>query len=143
MITISDNGCGVALGDILGWGGQNASLRSNGYTGTNLATPQQTSARDVATLFERVYRGTLNSPNANAAFLGLLKNQQVNNRLPLGLPGGTVFAHKTGDLDGYLHDAGIVYGPKTDYLVVVMGSPGVTYNQFVPLSQQLWNYFQQ
>ena len=142
MITISDNGCGLALGDMINWGAQNPSLKAKGYTGTDLATPQQTSPHDVAKLMESLYQGTLNSPNSNAHFLGLLKNQRVNNRLPLGLPSGTVIAHKTGDLDGYFHDAGIVYGPKTDYLVVVMGSPGTNFAQFIDISSKLWAHFE-
>ncbi len=52
-----------------------------------------------------------------------MKDQRINNRLPAGLPAGTSIAHKTGDLDGYVHDAGIVYGPKTDYLIVMTSGP--------------------
>ncbi len=147
MITVSDNGCGNALGNILGWGKQNTGLKADGFNGTNLATLQQTNARDVAILFERLYQGTLNSPNSNEAFMTLLKRQRVNNRLPIGLPAGTQIAHKTGDLYDVIHDAGIVYGPKTDYLVVVMSggwkSPGTTPPKFANLSRQLWSFFQQ
>jgi beta-lactamase class A len=79
--------------------------------------------------------------------MDLLKDQRVNNRLPQGLPGGTVIAHKTGDLDGVVHDAGIVYGPKTNYLVVVTSgpwnAPGNAPAMFADLSRQLWNYFEQ
>jgi beta-lactamase class A len=142
MINISDNGCGLALGDIVGWGASNPALKAAGYTGTDLATPQQTNPRDVARLMESIYRGSLNSPASNAHFLSLLKDQRVNNRLPLGLPSSTVIAHKTGDLDGFIHDAGIVYGPKTDYLVVMMGSPTTNYSQFVDLSAKLWAHFE-
>ena len=148
MITISDNTCGRALGTIIGWGNQNASLNADGYPATNLTgVYPQTSAADIATLFERVYNNTLNSPSSNSAFLDLLKGQLVNNRLPLGLPAGTTIAHKTGDLDGYVHDGGIVYGPKADYVVVMMsgpwGSPGNAPAEFVNLSQQLWNHIEQ
>lgn len=147
MITVSDNGCGRALGSLLNWGAQNSSLANAGYTGTSLATPQQTSARDVAMLFERLYNGTLNSPSSNEAFMTLLKSQRVNNRLPTGVPAGTVMAHKTGDLNNAVHDAGIIYGPKTNYLVVAMSGgwkqPGVAPAQFNVLSQQLWKFFQQ
>lgn len=146
MITVSSNPCGEALGGILGWGDQNQSLLSEGYTGTNLATLQQTDSQDVALLLQRLYNGTLLTPNSTNAFMTLLKDQQINNRLPQGLPAGTVIAHKTGDLYGYAHDAGIVYGPKTDYLVVVMSgswdAPGNAPPMFANLSQQLWNYFE-
>lgn len=147
MINISDNTCGRALGSILGWGAQNQALQVEGYKQTDLATPQQTSAQDVALLLNRLYDGTLLSPNSTQRFMGLLKDQRVNNRLPQGLPAGTVIAHKTGDLDGVVHDAGIVYGPKTNYLVVVTSgswnAPGNVPPMFANLSQQLWNYFEQ
>lgn len=143
MINISDNTCGHALGSILKWDSQDAALTADGYTGTSLQAPQRTSAHDVGFLFERLYRGTLNSPIANDRFMALLKDQRVNNRLPQGLPAGTVIAHKTGDLDGYIHDAGIVYGTKTDYLVVMMGKPGSNAGQFADLSSRLWTFFQQ
>jgi beta-lactamase class A len=147
MINISDNTCGRALGTILGWGAQNQALSLEGYKETDLATPQQTSAADVARLFERLYGGTLVSPSSTQKFMGLLRDQRVNNRLPVGLPAGTTIAHKTGDLDGVVHDAGIVYGPKTDYLVVVTSgswdAPGNVPPMFADLSQKLWNYFEQ
>ena len=56
----------------------------------------------------------------DAKLLALLKNQRINNRLPVGLPAGPVIAHKTGDLDDALHDAGLVYGPKTTSVAVMM-----------------------
>ena len=147
MISVSDNGCGRALGTKLGWGKQNPALSVEGYHDTDLASPQKTSARDVAALFEKLYRGTLLSARSSDEFMSLLTSQRVNNRLPQGLPAGTVFAHKTGDLDGYVHDAGIVYGPKSDYLVVVMSgawkTPGAAPSLFGDLSGQLWNYFEQ
>jgi beta-lactamase class A len=146
MINISDNTCGRALGSILGWGAQDQALGIEGYKATTLASPQKTSAADVATLLGRLYNGTLVSANSSNQFLGLLKDQRVNNRLPVGLPAGTAIAHKTGDLDGVVHDAGIVYGPKTNYLVVVTSgpwnTPGNAPAQFANLSQQLWNYFE-
>ena len=146
MITVSDNDCGRALGTILGWGSQDQALAIEGYKQTTLADSQQTSAADVATLFTRLYSGTLVSGSSTEKFLGLLKDQRVNNRLPVGLPAGTVIAHKTGDLDGVVHDAGIVYGPKTNYLVVATSgpwaSPGNAPAQFADLSKQLWNYFE-
>lgn len=147
MINVSDNTCGRALGQMLGWGAQDAALRAEGYKETSLRTPQQTSPEDVSVMFERLYKGTLVSPNSSQKFLGLLKDQRVNNRLPKGLPSGTVIAHKTGDLDGVVHHAGIVYGPKTDYLVTVMSGPwtmpGNSPAMFADLSSKLWNYFEQ
>lgn len=145
MITVSDNPCGHALGARLGWGRYNGVLKTQGFTSTSLNQPLQTSAADVALLLERLYHGTLLSPNSTAQFLDLLKAQRVNNRLPAGLPAGTTIAHKTGDLAGLMHDAGIVYGPKTDYLVVMTSgpwsNPAAAPASFADLSAQLWRHF--
>jgi beta-lactamase class A len=147
MVNISDNTCGRALGSKLGWGKQDKALQLEGYTDTTLVTPQQTSARDVARLLERLQAGSLLSAKSSNLFMSYLKDQKVNNRLPVGLPAGTMIAHKTGDLDGYVHDAGIVYGPKTDYLVVVMSGawqrPATAAGAHAELSKQLWQYFNQ
>lgn len=142
MITISDNACGDALGSLIGWNSLTHISQANGYSATNLNQPMVTTPRDVAKIFQRLYAGTLNSAASNAQFLTLLKAQKVNNRLPQGLPAGTTFAHKTGDLYGYMHDGGIVYGPKTDYLVVMMGAPGAVPSNFANLSTQLYNFFE-
>lgn len=123
MINISDNPCGVALGKKIGWSKQNAALKEQGYTGTTLQTPQKTSAHDVALLLERLYNKTLLTGDNNAELTQYMKEQRIRNRLPQGLPEGTVIAHKTADLYGYVHDAGIVYGPEKDYLIVVTSGP--------------------
>ena len=50
----------------------------------------------------------------------ILKGQTDNDKIPKGLPTGSVFAHKTGEIEGYLHDGGIVYNPQGDYIIIIM-----------------------
>lgn len=146
MINISDNNCGSTLGNSLGWQAQATSLADQGFRQTNLQKPLKTSARDTGILLSKLYQRLNLEPQSTSQFLDFLKEQRINNRLPQGLPSGTVIAHKTGDLDGYMHDAGIVYGPKTDYLVVVLSGPwpnqAKSYQAFADLSAQLWHFFQ-
>jgi len=146
MIVVSDNACGAQLGDLLGWGKQDVDLHNQGYNGTSLDDLPHTSSNDVALLLARLYAGKLLNEKNNAAFLGLLKDQEINNRLPQGTPNGTVIAHKTGDLYGYMHDAGIVYGTKTDYVVSIMTGewnyPAYAPAAFKSMSKQLWNFFE-
>ena len=146
MIIVSDNSCGAQLGDLLKWGAQDVDLRNQGYNGTTLDDLPKTSSNDVSLLFARLYAGKLLSKESSEAFLALLKKQEIVNRLPQGLPDGTTIAHKTGDLYGYMHDAGIVYGEKTDYVVTVMSGPWEYPAQapavFKTISSQLWNFFQ-
>lgn len=144
MITVSDNPCGVALGTLIGWEKQNANFQSAGYAGTELYKNKdlKTTAGDTALLLKRLYDGTLLSPNSSQHFLGLLKAQKINNRLPQGLPAGMVIAHKTGDLFGLLHDAGIVYSPKGDYIIAALSGPwpnqAVGVSSFSDLSHQVY-----
>ncbi len=144
MIEVSDNNCGVGLGNMIGWGKQNAKLATLGFQNTSLAQPQSTSAADVALLLERLNNGSLLSPATTQHFMGLLKSQRVNNRLPIGLPAGTTVAHKTGDLDGWVHDAGIVFGPRSTYIVSVMSgqwtTPGLAPAAFAELSAKVYAF---
>lgn len=156
MITISDNGCGEALGALDGWSDLDALLKAQGYTGTTLnnytsggalSGDKQTTANDVALLLTRLYNDKLVSQSSTDAFLTLLKAQTVNDRLPQGLPAGTVIAHKTGDLYGYLHDAGIIYGTNKNTVVVLLtGDWKSPQTQGIPLFSSLassvWSYMQ-
>jgi beta-lactamase class A len=124
MIVVSDNRCGVwGLGQV-GSGKLDASLARDGFPGTSLASPQQTTAADVARFFEQARAGTLLGPGGEAAtseLYDLLGEQQVNDRLPAGLPPGTPIAHKTGDRVHWAHDAGIISGTREVLLVVLSG----------------------
>lgn len=146
MIVVSDNACGAQLGDLLDWGAQDIDLHNQGYNGTTLADLPRTSSNDVSLLLARLYANKLLSAKNNEAFLKLLKAQTIANRLPQGLPKGTEIAHKTGDLYGYMHDAGIVYGSKTDYVVTVMSGewnyPATAPAAFKIISAEIWNFFE-
>jgi beta-lactamase class A len=154
MLTISDNTCGVALGEMYGWGDLDAMLASRGYTHTvlnnydaagNLSSDKQTAANDVAKLLKALYKGTLVSASSTEQFISLLKADQINYMLPSGLPSGTVVAHKVGYLEDYQHDAGIVYSAKGDMLVVMLtkGWSNPTTDAaaaFKVLGQAVWSY---
>lgn len=125
-ISVSDNPCGHALISISGADTPSglAQLRADGYGQTDLGSLYPvTTAQDVARLFEHIYVGDLLSPASNQLLLDALKDQRVNNRLPKGLNGASI-AHKTGDLEGAAHDAGIVYSNQTgDYIIAVLSGP--------------------
>jgi beta-lactamase class A len=123
MITVSSDECGVAGLNMVGKGNLDPSIHAQGYIGTYLASPQRTSAGDVALYFERLRDGSLLPEPELDTLRGYLERQQVNDRLPQGLPPGTKIAHKTGDRYGWAHDAGIVHAPTGDYLVVVLSGP--------------------
>lgn len=155
MITVSDNACGKALGDLVGWDTLDSNLATQGYLGTtlnnydnvgNVIDDKYTTTYDVALLLKRLYDGNLLTKTSSAKFIALLKQQTYNDWLPSGLPASTVIAHKTGALYGYIHDAGIVYGASHNYIVVIMSgeweTPETTApSVFADLSDDLWQYF--
>lgn len=125
MLSVSDNPCGRALRKLIG--GDNSPLPAiseAGFIGTSLVLDYPTtSAADTALYFSRLYHGDTFSPETNDLLLQPLLDQEINNRLPIGVPEGTQIAHKTADLDGYSHDGGIFYTPGGDYILVVLSGP--------------------
>ena len=79
-----------------------------------------TTARGLMVLFDRLSRGAAVDARSDAEMIAVLKRQKVNDRIPAGLPPGTVVAHKTGDITRICHDAGIVDAPSPYILVVLV-----------------------
>jgi beta-lactamase class A len=79
-----------------------------------------TTAADMAELLVQLLNGDVVSAAASAQMLELLARQQINNRLPAYLPQGTRVAHKTGNLDGLVHDVGVIWTPAGPYVVAVL-----------------------
>lgn len=126
MIVVSDNDCGFAGLRVVGGGALNAGLHRDGFVSTSLSSPQQTSADDTARFFEQAHDGTLLGPDGKEAsreLYDLLRLQEVNDRLPQGLPSGTPIAHKTGDIRQWAHDAGVITTPRGDVVLVVLSGP--------------------
>jgi beta-lactamase class A len=124
MITISDNGTALALWHLLGGDNIDATLAKLGMpdfhvayddTEDNVATP-----RAIGTFFTLLAKKQLISPAASERMLARLERQEINDRLPAALPDNVVIAHKTGNLVGAVHDAGIIYTPSGPRVVVAM-----------------------
>lgn len=132
MIVLSDNTATNILIDTLGMDRINAAIADLGCSHTSLqrkmmdAEAKQrgldnaTSPKDVFSLLKCLETGSLLSAGSRKKYIDILKKQQCNNKLPLLLPEGTVMAHKTGDLPGTEHDAGILYLANGPVIIVVM-----------------------
>jgi len=80
-----------------------------------------TTARDLAVLLEAIETGRAASRSSCDAMREILLDQEFNDEIPAGLPGGTRVAHKTGWITGVLHDAAVVYPPgRKPYVLVVL-----------------------
>lgn len=82
-----------------------------------------TSVKDVATLYEGLYNGTLLNEENTKLALRFLKNQQRTNKIPKKIikefP-DVVVANKTGELSNVENDAAIIYGDDYNVIFVVM-----------------------
>jgi beta-lactamase class A len=123
MITRSDNAMANLLAERLGWTNINNTMQQLGlketrFTGDKLTT----SARDMLRLLELIALGQGLNQASSTEMLQLLLDQRINDRIPAQLPRDTPVAHKTGNLAGIVHDAGIVYSPGATFLIVVLSS---------------------
>jgi beta-lactamase class A len=80
----------------------------------------QTTPRDMGRFFWLLLRGKVVDVESSQALIRLLLRQRIDDRLPAALPKGVPIAHKTGNLVGVVHDAGIIYSPAGPLVVVAM-----------------------
>lgn len=121
MVEMSGNTAADLLMRRLGVGAINAHLQRLGLQQSAItADGATTSAADIARLLELIARGEAASPATTAHLLDLLAAQQHSDRLPAPLPLDVRVAHKTGELPGLRHDAGIVFAPSGPYLLVAL-----------------------
>ncbi len=101
------------------------------------STLSQTTASEVAVFLEKLYK-------EGGEPIALLKRQQLNEITPKYLPENIEVAHKTGIIDTFDNDAGIVYGPKGDYIIVLLSEsddpPGAE-ERMAKLSKAVYDYF--
>lgn len=116
MITLSDNVATNKLIQTLGMDSINAKIKKIGMNNTVLQRKMMDfeakqkgldnyiSAADLQTIFEYLY-----SDSKYEIAIDILKKQLCNDLLPVLAGNDFEFAHKTGDLAGLRHDAGIMY----------------------------------
>ena len=147
MITISHNYAALLLTKEIKLSGLRDYLKSldmaESHVGGDTGSPI-TTALDTANFLEKLYQGQLANSDRTNEMLSFLKNQILNNKLPRYLPSDITVAHKTGEIDNFTHDAGIVYSPAGDYIIVVLSesdNPDLAAERISAVSQAVYNYF--
>ncbi len=128
MITISHNYAALSL--------------TKEIDGKGLAKP--TSPKEVGEFFGKLYRGEIIDKEYSQKMIDLLKRQKINDRIPKLLPKEVEVAHKTGDIEGFEHDAGIVFTPKGDYIFIALSKsnmPDAAGVRIADLSKAVYDYF--
>lgn len=147
MITISHNYAALLLTEKVRLSNVKKFLEENGFNESKVdldGSPPQTTAADIALFFEELYKGQLTDIADTEKMLSLLKAQKLNKKLPKYLPQDIVIAHKTGELDTYSHDAGIVYTPKGDYVIAILTDsnyPPEAEDRIGKISKAVYEYF--
>jgi beta-lactamase class A len=146
MITRSDNTMATLLAEKVGWPNVNNTMQELGLRETRQVSDRlTTSPRDLLHLLELLALGRGPSTSASTEMVQLLLDQKVNDRLPAQLPRDVPVAHKTGNLDGVVHDAGIVYSPNAAYVIVLLSEETPDVRQVAQaeaaLSRAVYDYF--
>jgi beta-lactamase class A len=145
MIIVSDNAATNMLIEILGLESINRMIREMGLEQTELqrrlmdfesrrhGLDNFTSPADMAGWFEGLLAAdgdhAVDNPvddappgpfDMNGLMLEILGRQQERNKLPARLPEDVLLAHKTGEMSGVEHDAGIMWLADEPVIVVAM-----------------------
>lgn len=127
MLIVSDNPATSAVLKAVGMDKVNAWLAANGFQDTNLnigfddaslGAPLRanlTTAQDCLHLLQRI-----DTAPQYAFIKHMLANNLRNERIPKLLPDDAVIAHKTGTLNGLVHDIAIVESPIAAYYHIIL-----------------------
>lgn len=146
MITISDNYSALLLSEKIRLTTISNFLKDFGFNNSLVSTNGQgpsTTAMDIGLFFEKLHNGELNTPENTSKMLSILKSQRLNQKIPKYLPKNIQIAHKTGELDTYTHDAGIVYAPNGEYILVVLTdsqNPAQAQERISEISKNVYKY---
>lgn len=103
-----------------------------------------TSVEDCGRILEKIYNGTCISEEAFQIMLELLMNQENVEKIPQGVPQNITTANKTGETDDVQHDAAIVFGEKTDYILCIMSTgteeSGTAIKIIQDISSEVYNF---
>lgn len=147
MIIISDNDAALLLAAKVRLANVTAFLKQHGFVESKVGVTDGyplTTPFEIALFFKKLYRGELTTPEYTEKMVSLLKRQRLNEKLPKYLPSELTIAHKTGELNEFTHDAGIVYTPEGDYLIVVLSEskfPPQAKERVANISKVVYNYF--
>ena len=155
MITLSDNAATNLLIRRLGADRINGLARDLGLRSTVLQRGMMdvearlrgeenlTSASDMVVLLGEIWRGSFLSAGARDLALELLLGQRLESRVPVALPPGARYAHKTGELDGVENDAGLVLLPGRSFALAVLleGDVGGGVAALTPVIQTISDVF--
>lgn len=135
MIVKSDNPCAESLLEKIGYRTLTNELRAIGLGSSSfLVDYPKTTARDLMTFVGSLQKGQLLSPDSTNRLLATMKRNIFRQGIPAGAR-GTV-GDKVGFLEGFLHDAAIVYSPTGTYALSIM-TEGSSWGAIAELTRKI------
>lgn len=135
MIVNSDNACAEWFGTSIGWSTLTNEARALGASRTTLSKPFVSTANDMALFLQKLESNQLGlTEPSRARLIDAMKRQVYRKGIPAGV--GVPVADKVGFLEGYLHDAAIVYAPSGVYILVIY-SNGSSWAQIADAARQI------
>lgn len=127
MLIVSDNPSTTAILDAVGMDKVNAWLSAQGLNASNLEIGFEDDAlgmplrANLTTASDCLQLMRLIDTDATFAFIKtMLANNLRNERIPKLLPDIAVIAHKTGTLNGLVHDIALIESPQAAYFLIVL-----------------------
>ena len=104
----------------------------------------QINAKDIGLLLEHVYSRSFISRNVCNEIEDMMLNQATRYKIPRGLPDDVEVANKTGEMDTVENDAALVFGGRTDFILVVLSedwdSKNTAQEEIQDLAGMVYNY---
>lgn len=141
MITVSENYPALLLTKKIGISKISTFLKEGKFENSSVGQPPRTTASDLAQFFTKLYQGELANTENTSEMITLLKRQRLNDRIPKYLPSSVEVAHKTGELEGVKHDAGIIYTETGTYILILLSdsnNPQVAAERMARISENIY-----
>jgi beta-lactamase class A len=143
MMSISDNISAVLLQDRAGAGNINTTMSALGLQVTGLFTEAlPATAEDFGVLMEAIARNPDVDDDSRTQMFDLLTSETIDNGIVAGVPKGTKVAHKTGNWSDATNDAGIVFGPRGNYVIVVLSDTDHDPSGTMSVSDLVYRYLE-
>lgn len=128
MIRQSNNACGQAIGNYVGWKAIDSAIHAAGFSATslNLGAAPVTTAEDTTRFMTALYQGKLFDVPTSEFLKTSLQKQLYRSAIPAGCRGCTTY-NKPGNERGVAHDTAIVVDGGRSYAVTIMSQGGSYY----------------
>lgn len=95
-------------------------INTNGKWATDFKDNDITTPKEMVKTLELLYKKKILTPESCEEIIDIMKNCQTGSaRIKRFLPPNVKVAHKTGTMPGVVNDAGILFTPKGDYILVM------------------------